>query len=256
MSWDDEDFDISSKVPAQSWEDEVDDEPLLESWDTVDTPKAPVKTSTKTVSKKKENKANPTQKKLDIDLVDDKTRRELLKQAELDADLNNAADLFDGLGVADEHPRARAARAALETNGGVGKAALTKDTPLREHPIFELETKQDYVNLRKALSTQLTSYAKDSMLNYSSSLAIDLIRDLSNPLSLENLRKVISTLSVMEKEKIKVERQARLAKSGGTSTGGAGKKKAKNVRANVGGSFRKDDMDTTNYDDLGDDDFM
>ena len=61
------------------------------------------------------------------------------------------------------------------------------------------------------------------------------------------------------KDKEREERQARLARvKGGTSTGGAGKKKAK-AKTNLGGAFKKDndfDMDDMNYDNFGDDDFM
>lgn len=119
MSWDDEDFDIpsNSKQAAASWEEEGNDEPLLDSWD-IDEEEVARKKKEEEAKKKaekealkkkqEESKAKKLSKNkgqralLDIDLVDENTRQELLKKAELDADLNNAADLFGGLGVAGE----------------------------------------------------------------------------------------------------------------------------------------------------------
>lgn len=281
MSWDDEDFDIPAKnnQASASWEDEENDDPLLESWD-IDEEEVARKKKEEEAKKKAEKEAlkrkqedaklkklskkKGEQAMLEIDLMDEATRQELLKKAELVSDLNNAADLFGGLGVAgdeafdlDAHPRERAAKTAKAPV----RAALTKDTPITDHPLFQPTNKQEFEKLRKTLAPALTELANDSLMNYTSGLAIDLIRDLSQPLGVENLRKVISTLNTVVKEKERIERQNRLKKAGGTATGGAGKKKAKPaVKANVGGSLKKDDafdgMDDGNYDDFGDDDFM
>jgi translation initiation factor 3 subunit J len=286
MSWDDEDFDIpsNSKQAAASWEEEGNDEPLLDSWD-IDEEEVARKKKEEEAKKKaekealkkkqEESKAKKLSKNkgqralLDIDLVDENTRQELLKKAELDADLNNAADLFGGLGVAgeggidiNEHPRERAAKAAAAAAAASGPtpARLTKDTPIDTHPLFQPTDRQEYEKLRKALAPVLTNLAEDSLMNYSSGLAIDLIRDLAQPLSIESIRKVVSTLNVILKEKEKAERQARLKKAGGTATGGAGKKKAKPaVKTNVNTSFKQDvfdDIDQSKYDEFEEDDFM
>ncbi|ODV98522.1 hypothetical protein PACTADRAFT_74070 [Pachysolen tannophilus NRRL Y-2460] len=272
MSWDDEDFAVptssNSNAVTASWEDEGDDEPVLESWD-VDSEEEREKAKEKAKEERKNAKhgkntlGNKSKVLMDIDLVDEQTRAELLKKAQLESDLNNAASLFDGLGVADEHPRAKAARLEQEKlqNLATNSSSISnKDAPLATNPIFHPETKQDYEKLRKTIAPLLTALADQSLLNYTSSLAIDLIRDLCKPLSMENVRKVNSTLNVLIKEKEREERQARLSKAGGTSQGGAGKKKAKSVaRPSLGNSsFKKDlDVDTTNYeDDFGEDDFM
>ncbi|EMG49199.1 HCR1 Eukaryotic translation initiation factor 3 subunit J [Candida maltosa Xu316] len=279
MAWDDEDFDIptNNSAAAVSWEDEEDDDPVLESWD-VDPEEEEKKKKAEEAKKKAELKAkeDALKKKKDLkkqemeefDQLDDQTRKELLKKAELNADLNNAADLFGGLGVAgddnddfdiNEHPRERITRQQLAA-AKARKPVLTKDTPLEEHPLFQPVNKAEFEKLRKTVSASLTQLSEDSPLLYASSLSIDLIRDLSQPLSVENLRKVISTLNVVIKDKERQERQARLKKAGGTATGGAGKKKAKPAaRPNVGGGFKKDafaDMDDGQFDDLDDDDFM
>lgn len=275
MLWDDEDFDIPTKTvaaPVALWEDEEDDEPLLEElWD-VDEEEVKAKKAAEAAAKEAErlrlkakhdatvaarkSKKNGEQKMLDIDLVDEATRKEMLKAAELNADLNNAADLFGGLGVAEEHPRERAERLKQQAQTAKPVLALTADTPLDVHPLFKPKTKPEFEKLRKTLAPALTGLAEELQLNYTSALAVDLIRDLAKPLAGDQLRKVISTLEVMLKEKARADRQARLAKAGGTATGGAGKKKAK-PKLQSGMSLKKDDdLETTNYDDFGDDDFM
>lgn len=269
MSWDDEDFDVPTnkdEALLDNWEEE-NDEPLLDgdSWDVDEEAEkrkkkqeeqkkvAEAKAKKDAARKKKEAEAKA------FDTADPAIRKQLLKKAELEADLNNAADLFGSLGVAEdlnEHPRAKALRAEQEAAKAAKSQTLTADTPITDHPIFQPETKADYEKLRKALTPVFQQLADQSLVHYSNGLAIDLIRDLVKPLSVENSRKVVSTLNVVIKEKERAERQARLAKAGGTSTGGAGKKKGKG-NINLGGAFKKDDFaDTTNYDDFDDDDFM
>lgn len=235
---------------AESWDDDfADDNEVLESWDAEEEEKPKPKPKPKPAAKGKNNS-----EAINLDHLSEKDRKEFQKKMELEADLNNAADLFGGLGV-NEHPRERAARIAAEI--AAKTPTLTADTPIDAHPIFKPETKQDYEKLRKALTPVLTGLAEQSPLNYASSLAIDLIRDLTKELSTEKIRQVISTLNVISKDKERAERQARLAKSGGTATGGAGKKKAKTARPNLGGAFKKDsEVVMDNFDDFGDDDFM
>lgn len=269
MSWEDEDFDApvaSSSAALDDWEFEGnndDDGAVLESWD-VDSDEEREKTKLakqeadekKRIQKEKlEAKRNPNKAKtlMEIDLVDEKTRKEMLKKAEMDADLNNAADLFDGLGLND-HPRTRAGAGS----GGSGVLKLTADTPLSAHPIFNPTTKQDYEKLRKKLAETLLGISEKSTLFYANSLAVDLVRDVCGPLTIEQTRKAISTLNSLVTQKVKDERTMRMKKTGGTSTGGAGKKKAKADKVNTGpASFTKDNIDDfVADDDFGDDDFM
>ncbi|QLL31673.1 hypothetical protein HG536_0B05380 [Torulaspora globosa] len=266
MSWDEDVIGGSAaaggddKVLMESWEDGLADEPVMESWDAEET----VAPTVEKGNGKKANgkKVSETDKKLlAIDTLDEKTRKELIKKAELESDLNNAADLFAGLGVAEEHPRAAALRKQQEEAAARAASAMTRDTPIEKHPLFQTaETKTDYQELRKALATAVVSMHEKSSLNYASSLAIDLIRDVAKPMSIESIRQTIATLNILMKDKERQERQARLARvKGGTAQGGAGKKKAKGAKANLGGAFKKDqqfDMGEVEFDDFGDDDFM
>lgn len=265
MSWDDAGNDDA--VLMDSWDAEVDfagDEPILDSWD--EEPKAKKeaakpKPKPKAGGKKNAKGEEKKEQVLAIDELDPQTRKELMKKAELESDLNNAADLLGDLEMAEEHPRARAMQKEQElaTQAALLRPAMTKDTPIEDHPLFKAETKKEYQDLRKALATAIVTMHEKSSLNYSSSLAIDLIRDVSKPMSIENIRQTVATLNILIKDKEKAERQARLARvKGGTATGGAGKKKAK-AKTNLGGAFKKDqdfDVDDINYDDFGADDFM
>lgn len=278
MSWDDEDFDtgaVGKGAAVASWEEEENDDEVLESWDIDEEEVARQKKEAE--AKKAQEKAELKKKQdlakakklaakngdkvlLEIDQLDEQTRRDLLKEAEVSADLNNAADLFGGLGIAEDinaHPRERITQAQIAAAQNK-RPVLTKDTPLETHPLFLPANKAEFEKLRKALSTSLTQLAEDQPLNYSSSLAIDLIRDLTQPLSTESVRKLISTLNVTLKDKERADRQSRMKKTGGTATGGAGKKKAKPAANPNVGSFRKDGMDGMDDmdDDFGDDDFM
>lgn len=243
MSWDDEDFTVAS-----------DDEALLDSWDA---PEEPVVKKPAAAAKKPAKKAaaaGKTKTLMAIDLVDEKTKREMLKQAEMDADLNNAADLFDGLGL-NEHPRSRQANAG----GAAAALTLSVDTPLTAHPLFCPESKADYEKLRKRLADVMRELSAKSSLFYANALAVDMVRDLCDPLSIEQTRKAISTLNSLVNQKVKDERANRMKKTGGTSTGGAGKKKAKAGNVNTGpANFTKDNLDDFmgGDDDFGDDDFM
>lgn len=264
MSWDDAGNDDA--VLMDSWDAEVDfagDEPIMDSWDAEPEEEKKKETPKPKAGAKKNAKEDKNKKKeqglLAIDTLDEKTRKELLKKAELESDLNNAADLLGDLEMAGEHPAARALEKEKElaAQAALLRPAVTKDTPIEEHPLFKAETKKEYQDLRKALATAIVTMHEPSPLNYSSSLAIDLIRDISKPMSIENIRQTVATLNILIKDKEKAERQARLARvKGGTATGGAGKKKAK-AKTNLGGAFKKDqDFDVDNFDDFGDDDFM
>lgn len=271
MSWEDEDFETpvaSSSVAVDDWEFEGnndEDGALLESWD-VDSDeerekaakvKQEAELKKKLQKEKLEAKRNPNKTKtlMEIDLVDEKTRKEMLKKAEVEADLNNAADLFDGLGL-NEHPRSRA---GASSSTGMGTLQLTADTPLSAHPLFSPTTKQDYEKLRKKLAETLLGISEKSTLFYANSLAVDLVRDVCGPLTIEQTRKAISTLNSLVTQKVKDERASRMKKTGGTSTGGAGKKKVKADKVNTGPSnFTKDNIDDYigGDEDFGDDDFM
>ena len=217
--------------------------------------------------KKKKKSGKPTL--LKIDKVDESTRRKMLKEAQVKEDMKNAADLFAGMQITnnkDENGDDEDLDKFLEgdeEDEDSPSGTITVDTPLDVHPLFKAEDKDEYVKLRKALEAEMKKLAQGNPLLYANNLAIDLVVSMCQPLKVEQTRKVISTLNVQIRNKLKEERQARLSKTGGASLGGAGKKKAKGNRVNFGSSgFRKDDIGSmladegVGGDDFGDDDFM
>lgn len=287
MSWDDEDFEVPTStkdIVVESWEEEEEatDEPLLESWD-VDpdeeaakkkkaasdaaAKRAALEKARKDAAKKRKESKRAGSKKqtpLAIDTADEATRRKLLKEAQMRSDMANAEELFGALGVSEDHKGGADAseeedEEADEMFGDDLKpkgTVLTLDTPLSSLPIFNPEDKQGFERLRKALSAEMERLSKQSLLLYTNSLAVDLVADSCEPLSIENSRKTVSTLNAQINRKVKEERKARLSKTGGTATGGAGKKKAKGKNLNLGGPSNDYDDMMGGGGDYGDDDFM
>lgn len=258
-----------------NWDDTAGgDDALLDSWDVdldeleakkkaeeeeKEAKKAELKRKQEEQKLKKKGLLKGNQTLAELDELDEDTRKELLRQAELLADLNNAADLFGGLGVAEDinaHPRDRITKDQIAAAQLKRSRALTRDTPLEEHPLFLPLNKAEFEKLRKTLTATLVQMHEDQPTLYALLLAIDLIRDIAAPLNVEQTRKLTLTLNVQLKEKERAERQARLKKTGGTATGGAGKKKAKPAAMPNVGSFKKDDYDDFDDGDFGDDDFM
>lgn len=216
-------------------------------------------------AKKKKKNGSGKPVLLKIDKVDEGTRRKMLKEAQVKSDMKNATDLFSGMELNDKEKKGEediddmlAADDEDEEDNGV---TITEDTPLDVHPLFRAEDKSGYVKLRKALIAELKKLSQKDPLTYANSLAIDLVASMCEPLTIAQTRKVISTLNQEVKEKVKDERKARLSKTGGTSLGGAGKKKKKGKGLNMGGSFMKNDVDDMLADegfggDFGEDDFM
>lgn len=166
---------------------------------------------------------------------DESAKRERLKKAELDADLDNAADL---LGDIDIHPRAKKT-AAVAAAAAAPAPTVQK---LSDFQLFHPKTGPEFDKLRKTLVPILTDLSKVSTLHYSN-FTTDLCRDTCKVLTTDQIRKVISTLNAVVSDKVKQERLNR------------GKKPKVQVR---GASAKIDDAkDITNYDDFDDDlDFM
>lgn len=243
MSWHNEE--LNSKkldIGLKSWDDVSSDEETLGNWDEeeeiIDEIKKPVQENIKENKKK-------------IGFNNTKISKEDLRRIEIKSDLSNVNDLFgikdnqDDLELSESFDRDK-----FDEKVEITMSNLISNITLDKLPLFHPETKQDYEKLRKNVSLELVKLFDKSMLNYSSSLAIDLIRDIAKPLSVENLRKIISTLNLLIKDKEKLIKELRMQKTGGTSLGGAGKKKVKpSARLNTGP--KKD-----TYDLLSEDDFI
>lgn len=244
-SWDDEDFEVDTTTAAvnNTWDDEDEDD-LLDDWEAAgesedDTPKVvkPVKNKVGAEQRKAEREAKEQAEREKLAMAkaeeDEANKRERLRQAELDSDLNNAASLF---GAVDIHPRAKKAAAEQQQS----KAAQPQK--LSDLAIFKPTNKQEFENLRKTLVPLLQQLNEVSTVQYAN-FVTDLCRDVCKPIATDQIRKVSSTLTALQNEKVREERANR------------GKKKKPIATA---ASLKVDDAkDTTNYEEFDDEeDFM
>lgn len=168
-------------------------------------------------------------KAIESAIEDEKTKKERLRQAQFESDLNHATNL---LGEADLHPRSRASNTS-SVSTPVGP------TKLSDLAIFKAKTKADFDTLRKTLAPLLNELSETSSTMHAN-FVIELCRDVCKPLSPDQIRKVTSTLTALSNEKVREERANR------------GKKKKPIVKAS---STKVDEVrDTTNYEEFDDDD--
>lgn len=239
-SWDDEDFEVPAAatpaVPA-NWDDE-EEEDVMDAWDAEDTPKAPGPKTTVAAPKKAQRqeiaKVEREMAAMKLKPEDPSTKRDRQRQAELDSDMMNASALFGNTGgIADNIAKTEAPAAAAP-------AAPQK---LSDLAIFHPKDKKDFTNLKETLVPILTDLNKTSPLVYPD-FAITFVKAMAEPLKVEQLRKLISTLNAYQNEKIREEKAAR------------GKKKKPGLAA--ASAKINDDKDTSTYNDNFDDfdDFM
>lgn len=239
-SWDDEDFEVPAAatpaVPA-NWDDE-EEEDVMDAWDAEDTPKAPGPKTTVAAPKKAQRqeiaKVEREMAAMKLKPEDPSTKRDRQRQAELDSDMMNASALFGNTGgIADNIAKTEAPAAAAP-------AAPQK---LSDLAIFHPKDKKDFTNLKETLVPILTDLNKTSPLVYPD-FAITFAKAMAEPLKVEQLRKLISTLNAYQNEKIREEKAAR------------GKKKKPGLAA--ASAKINDDKDTSTYNDNFDDfdDFM
>ncbi|KAG5370033.1 Eukaryotic translation initiation factor 3 subunit J [Yarrowia sp. C11] len=237
-SWDDEDFEVPAAatpaVPA-NWDDE-EEEDVMDSWDAEETPKAPGPKTTVAAPKKAQRqqiaKVEREMAAMKLKPEDASTKRDRQRQAELDSDMMNASELFGNSGgIADNIAKTEVAPAP---------AAPMK---LSDLAIFHPKDKKDFTNLKETLAPILTDLNKTSPLAYPD-FAITFTKAMAEPLKVEQLRKLISTLNAYQNEKIREEKAAR------------GKKKKPGLAA--ASAKINDDKDTTTFNDNFDDfdDFM
>lgn len=234
MSWDDEEY----EVPTHQNFDDEEDIGVAESWDIEsedEGQKAPTRKRVPMAvrAEEREKIQQEQREKAALEQAEESEalRKERLRKAELDSDLNNAASLF---GQVDIHPRAKAAPAQSPP-----PSTANQPQKLSDLAIFKPKSKQDFDNLRKTLVPILTDLAEENGLTFPN-FAIDFIRDLCKPLTSDQARKVTSTLNALTNDK---QREERLGRT---------KKKKPIVKA---ASQKLDEAkDTTNYDEFDDDD--
>lgn len=124
-----------------------------------------------------------------------------MRRREKEADLMHADDLFGDLaGPAKE----KTAKKATVVSIGPAKTGSTDDSlDLSTLPLFAPKTKADFTQLQSVLAPLLaaTSSKKDYV-----PFVQDLAKELTRPLTSEQVRRVISTLTTLSNEKMKEEK--------------------------------------------------
>ncbi|KAK9433992.1 eukaryotic translation initiation factor 3 subunit J [Lipomyces doorenjongii] len=247
-NWDDEEDEspnsTSAKlVPKSKWDDEEDsDEPVLDSWDASESdnekpakpaPSIPPKKSLKQkiAEREEEAKKKVEQKLKELEAEKSETpaeRRARLQAIQLQADLDNAADLF-GDAVEVEDAKVPAVMAPAESGAPSG------EPDLEDLAVMKPNTKEQFDELNTRLGALLTGLSRNPA--YATTFLPSFMKTLVQPLNSEQVRKCASALTAVSNEKIKEERAADKSSK---------KKKAKPGLANASAKI-DDAVDTTNY---------
>ncbi|KAL0081545.1 eukaryotic translation initiation factor 3 subunit J [Phycomyces blakesleeanus] len=234
--WEEEN-DIEVSIPvSKKWDDEDVEEDVKDSWEDSDEEAKPeqpavVKKKVPLAQKIAEKKIAEEERKKELDAkkaalakaLEEETeedafdRKQRMRQLEIDADLNNATDLFSGVSV-------------------------SKDKA--EAPIEDMKpkTRVEFEQYQKRLSAMIVANSKS--INYAN-FVDQLVRELCVPMKDMDVRKAASSLTAMANDKQRAAKEA-------TKT----KKKGKPQLTGAGKTGVRDDMNTfeSNYDDF--DDFM
>lgn len=183
-------------------------------------------------------------------------RRARLRQIELDADLDNAADLFGDVSieavgkpepaVASSDSASRQSTPSSSAASPAAESISPAEIDIATLPIFKAKTKLDFENLAEKLGETLSTLTTSP--NYSVILLPLLLKGLAGPLNSEQVRRLASTLTAISNEKLREEKAAENPKKG--------KKKGKPTLSAASAKIN-DTVDTTNYSKFDEfDDFM
>ncbi|KAG0175499.1 Translation initiation factor 3 subunit J component [Apophysomyces sp. BC1034] len=233
-----EEFEVEVAIPKkQKWDDEDAEDDVKDDWEDSDSDEekkpavvAPVhkrvplaqKIAEKTAAEEKRKKELEAKKAAMAKAAEEETeedafeRKQRMHRLELEADLNNATDLFSGVAV-----------------------SKNSETPIEQ---IKPKTRVEFEAYQKRLAEMITAHSKS--MNYATFVE-KLVRELAAPLKDMDVRKAASTLTALANDK---QRQAKEALKT--------KKKGKPQLAGAGKTATRDDVDSyvDTYDDF--DDFM
>ena len=154
-------------------------------------------------------------------------KRERLRRTEQDADLKHAEDLFGAIGI-----KNRSGPKALTTD----PLDPTKQIDLSALPLFNPNTKDQFVQLREALAPLLiTNSNKAQYILFMQEFTKQIVKDLPS----DHIKKIASGLTTLSNEKMKEEKAA--------DKGGKKTKAAKSKSALVANRDITSRADTTAY---------
>ncbi|KAF2090621.1 translation initiation factor eIF3 subunit [Saccharata proteae CBS 121410] len=270
--WDESDEEDSSPaapvVRRSKWDDEEDDNDVLDSWDAAEDSEverekekkaaeakakaeAEAKANHKTKSQRIEEKRMEAMRRKQEDLdassdeeEDEAERRARLRKTEQEADLKNAEDLFGDLAVGDK-PSGDFLDIGSKKTAPKAKAVVLEDSSapnnaidLSTLSIFNPQTKDQFIKLREALVPLLNANAKKAQ--YALFLP-EFCKQIAKELPSDQIKKVASALTTLSNEKMKEEKAA---EKGGKKSKAA--KTKTTLNADRGTASR---ADTNAYDD-------
>jgi len=263
-AWDDEESESTppSSPPAVArrgkFDDEEDEEDVLDSWDAAEDSeverekeKKAAEAKAKLEAEKKANHKTKTQRLEELreqarlrkemdDLEvsdsdeDEATKRQRAREAEKNADLANAEDLFGGVGGVNKN------RSAAKPVTVADDADPNNTIDLSSMKLFQPATASQFLKLRETLVPLLNANSKKPQYAiFLQQLSKELVKDLTS----EQVKKIASGLTTVSNEKMKEEKAA---EKGGKKSKAAKTKVA--LSANRSISQR---ADVTSYDDDG-----
>ncbi|KAF2142155.1 uncharacterized protein K452DRAFT_326648 [Aplosporella prunicola CBS 121167] len=265
--WDEESEDESPAAPVVrrgKWDDE-EEEDVLESWDAAEDSdaerekakkaeeakakaeaeaKANHKSKSQRIEERRQEKLRRRQAEEDEssdESEDEATRRARLRRTEQDADLKAAEDLFGELAIGGGSKRSATKPVTMSDPSDPGNTI-----DLSTLPIFNPQTKDQFLKLRETLAPLISANAKKAQYTI---FMQEFAKMICKEMPSDQIKKVASGLTTLSNEKMKEEKAA--------EKGGKKSKAAKTKTSLNAARDTTSRADTTAYDDdFGDDDFM
>ena len=162
---------------------------------------------------------------------DEATRRERLRRTEQAADLRNAEDLFEGVGI-----KSRSAPKAVVS---ADPSDPSKSIDLSNLSLFNPSTKDQFRELQEALAPLLAANSKKAQYTL---FLQEFTKQITKDLPSEQIKKIASGLTTLSNERMKEEKAA---EKGGKKSKAAKTKNVLNATRDVSSK-----VDTTSYNDF------
>ena len=132
---------------------------------------------------------------------DEMERRQHMRRMEKEADLQNAEDLFGGIGINDNAKAKGADRKKTTIQVDPKNPASTVD--LATLKLFQPATRDQFVELRETVAPLIAGNNKKAQYG---TFMIEFAKMITRDMTSEQIKKVASTLSTLSNEKLKEEK--------------------------------------------------
>ncbi|MCJ1357341.1 MAG: Translation initiation factor 3 subunit J component [Icmadophila ericetorum] len=213
---------VAAAIPRRNkFDDEEDDSDVLDSWDAAEDSDAEAEKAKKAAAAKtaaeaqaaanKKSKAQRIEEKRQATMrrkleeedesseesEDEAEKRERLRRTEQDADLKHAEDLFGNIGINK--------RSTVSTVVAANPSDPTTSVNLATLPLFNPNTKDQFLKLREALAPLLSANSKKAHYTiFMQEFTKQIVKDLPS----DQIKKIASGLTTLSNEKMKEEKAA------------------------------------------------